>query len=254
MQNVFYLTANTISMRSTALLLVSLALFVVNGFSQSEAGLAFGDDIKQWLQPGNHKVELMSIKSTVNPREMELTSKILKTAEKNAAWIRDSMDKVTDSALIFEKFGITRAEYYEFANMDGSGKKQELVKTGDETLVIKLKKNTLTFKGTGRLKALDSLKFNLVLNEPIYNGKELEFTAKSGAEDTSNPFKSPWTGYHYSFEELDEIEADMEHFSSTKITFDVGKLQSGKSVIMFSLMKIKNGKPIQNATAICLFE
>lgn len=248
-----YLTPNTISMKSTALLLVSLALFIVNGFAQSSEGLAFGDDIKQWLKPGDHKVELMGIKSTVNPREMELTSKILKTAEKNAAWIRDSMDKVTDSAIIFEKFGITRAEYYEFANMDGSGKKQELVKTGDETLVIKLKKNTLTFKGTGRLKALDSLKFNLVLNEPIYNGKELEFTSKSGAEDSNNPFKSPWMGYHYSFEELDEIEADMQHFSSTKITFDVGKLQSGKSVIMYSLLKVKNGKPIQNATVICLF-
>lgn len=249
-----YLTANTISMKSIALLLVCLTAFIMNGFSQSAEGLAFGEDIKQWLKPGDHKVELMSIKSTTDPRQMELYNKILKTAEKNAAWIRDSMDKVTDSAIIFEKFGISRAEYYEFANMDESGKKQELVKTGDETLVIKQKKNTLTFKGTGRLKALDSLRFNLVLNEPIYNAKELEFTAKSGSEDSNNPFKSPWMGYHYSFEELDEIEADMQHFSSTKITFDVGKLQSGKSIIMFSMMKIKNGKPVQNATAICLFE
>jgi hypothetical protein len=138
--------------------------------------------------------------------------------------------------------------------MDEGQKKQELVKTGDETLVIKRKKNTLTFKGTGRLKALDSLKFNVVLNEPIYNGKELEFSNKSGAEDDKNPFNSPWTGYHYNFEELDDIEADMQHFSSTKISFDVGRLQSGKSVIMFMLMRVKDGKPVQTATAICLFE
>jgi hypothetical protein len=231
-----------------------MACFIGKGYCQAEAGLEFGEDIKQWLKEGTHKVELMSIKSTADPRQMALTSKIMKAAEKNAAWIRDSMDKVTDSAIIYEKFGLTRAEYYEYINMDEGQKKQELVKTGDETLVIKRKKNTLTFKGTGRLKALDSLKFNVVLNEPIYNGKELEFSNKSGAEDDKNPFNSPWTGYHYNFEELDDIEADMQHFSSTKISFDVGRLQSGKSVIMFMLMRVKDGKPVQTATAICLFE
>lgn len=241
-------------MRSIILLLAAVFCFIGKGYCQAEEGGAFGEDIKQWLKPGGHKVELMSIKSTVDPRQMELTSKIMKAAQKNATWIRDSMDKVTDSAIIYAKFGLTRAEYYEYINMDDTQKKQELVKTGDETLVIKRKKNTLTFKGTGRLKALDSLKFNVVLNEPIYNGKELEFSAKSGAEDDKNPFKSPWTGYHYTYEALDEIEADMEHFSSTKITFDVGRLTSGKSVIMFSLLKVKDGKPIQTSTAICLFD
>jgi hypothetical protein len=241
-------------MKSIALLLVSLAFFIIKGFCQSEEGQAFGEDIKQWLKTGEHKAELMSIKSTVNPRQMELTSKIMKAAQKNAIWIRDTMDKVTDSAIIYEKFGLTRAEYYEYIAMDDSQKKQELVKTGNETLVIKRKKNTLTFKGTGRLKALDSLKFNVVLNEPIYNGKELEFSNRSGAEDDNNPFKSPWTGYHYAYEGLDDLDADMEHFSSTKITFDIGKLKSGKSVIMFMLVKIKDGKPVQSATAICFFE
>ena len=69
------------------------------------------------------------------------------------------------------------------------------------TLVIKRKKNTLSFRGTGRLKALDSLRFNIVLNEPIYNGKELEFGNKSGSEDENNPFRSAWTGYHYAYED-----------------------------------------------------
>lgn len=243
-----------ISMKCIVLLLAATACFIGKGYCQAEDGQAFGEDIKEWLKPGEHKVELMGIKSTTNPREMELTSKIMKAAQKNAAWIRDSMDKVSDSSIIYEKFGLTRAEYYEYINMDDTQKKQELVKTGDETLVIKRRKNTLTFKGTGRLKALDSLKFNVVLNEPIYNGKELEFSNKSGAEDDKNPFKSPWTGYHYNYEALDDIEADMEHYSSTKITFDIGRLKSGKSVIMFMLMKVKDGKPVQSATAICLFE
>lgn len=241
-------------MRTIILFLAAMTCFIGKGVCQAEAGLEFGEDIKQWLKVGEHKVELMSIRSTVDPRQMALTSKIMKAAQKNAAWIRDTMDKVTDSAIIYEKFGLTRAEYYEYISMDETQKKQELVKTGDETLVIKRKKNTLTFKGTGRLKALDSLKFNVVLNEPIYNGKELEFSNKSGAEDDKNPFNSPWTGYHYNYEALDDIEADMEHFSSTKISFDVGRLQSGKSVIMFMLMRVKDGKPVQTATAICLFE
>lgn len=243
-----------ISMKSIVLLLAAMACFIEKGVCQSGEGQPFGEDIKEWLKPGAHKVELMGIKSTADPRQMQLTTKIMKAAEKNAAWIRDSMDKVTDSAIIYEKFGLTRAEYYEYINMDDTQNRQEMVKTGDETLVIKRKKNTLTFKGTGRLKALDSLKFNVVLNEPIYNGIEIEFSNKSGAEDDKNPFKSPWTGYHYSYEALDDIEADMQHFSSTKITFDIGRLKSGKSVIMFMLMRVKDGKPVQTATAICLFE
>jgi hypothetical protein len=243
-----------ISMRSIVLLLAAMACFIEKGYCQSEAGQPFGEDIKEWLKPGEHKVELMGIRSTADPRQMQLTTKIMKAAEKNAVWIRDSMDKATDSAIIYEKFGLTRAEYYEYINMDDTQPKQELVKTGDETLVIKRKKNTLTFKGTGRLKVLDSLKFNVVLNEPIYNGIEIEFSNKSGAEDDKNPFKGPWTGYHYAYEALDDIEADMQHFSSTKITFDIGRLKSGKSVIMFMLMRVKDGKPVQSATAICLFE
>lgn len=241
-------------MRITILFLAAMACFTGKAYCQAEAGLEFGEDIKQWLKVGVHKVELMSIRSTADSRQMALTTKIMKAAQKNAAWIRDSMDKVTDSAIIYEKFGLTRAEYYEYIGMDENQKKQELVKTGDETLVIKRKRNTLTFKGTGRLKALDSLRFNMVLNEPIYNGKELEFVNRSGAEDDQNPFKSPWSGYHYNYEALDDIEADMEHFSSTKISFDVGRLASGKSIIMFMLMRVKDGKPVQTATAICLFE
>ncbi|THU40978.1 hypothetical protein FAM09_02345 [Niastella caeni] len=241
-------------MKSILVSLVSLASFIGQGYGQSAEGQEFGEDIRLWLKPGEHKVELMSIKSTVNPRQLELTSKIMKAAQKNAAWIRDSMATVTDSAIIYAKFGLTKAEYNEYIAMDDTDKKQELVKTGDETLVIKRKKNTLTFRGTGRLKALDSLKFNVVLNEPIYNGMELEFGNKSGSEDSNNPFKSPWTGYHYTYEMLDDIDANMTNFSTTKITFDIGQLKNGKSIIMFMLLRVKDGKPIQNATAICLFE
>ena len=256
LKNILYLGRYIIiSMKSILLLLVSLASFIGQNYAQSAEGEKLGEDIKLWLKPGEHKVELMSIKSTVNPRLLELTSKILKAGQKNATWIRDSMATTTDSAVIFEKFGLTRAEYEEYLILNVPNKKQELVKAGDETLVIKYKKNTLTFRGSGRLKMLDSLKFNIVLNEPIYNGKELEFTNKSGAADTSNPFNSPWTGYHYSYETVEDLGTDVADMSATTISFDIGQLQSnGKIVLMFMLYKVENGKPVQNATAICLFE
>ncbi|HEX6430598.1 MAG TPA: hypothetical protein VF008_23060, partial [Niastella sp.] len=205
---------------------------------------------------GEHAVALMSIKTTVDPRAMELTTKMLKAAEKNAAWIKDSMATATDSAVIFGKFGLTKAEYYEYVALsDPDNKKTELVKTGDEKLVIKRKKNTLTFRGTGRLKVFDSLKFNIVLNEPIFKGKELEFVNKSGAADSNNPFKSPWTGYHYSYEYVDDLGTDVSDMSATTISFDIGQLQSnGKIILMFMLYQVENGKPVQNATAICLFD
>jgi hypothetical protein len=241
-----------ISMKSIALLLVSLASFFTHAYSQSAPGQDFGTDIRSWLKEGEHTVELMSIKTSVNPRMTELTSKILQAGQKNAAWIRDSMATTTDSAVIFAKFGLTKAEYEEYIALNNVQPKQELVKTGDEKLVIKQKKNTLTFKGTGRLKVLDSLKFNVVLNEPIYNGKELEFSNKSGAAGSSNPFNSAWTGYHYSYEYVDDLGTDVSDMSATTISFDIGQLQSnGKIILMFMLYKVENGKPVNNATLIC---
>lgn len=245
-----------ISMRSILLLLVSLASIICQSYAQSAEGEQFGEDIKLWLKPGEHKVELMSIKPGVNARQVELSGKVMKAMQKNGAWVRDSLATVTDSTIIYEKFGLTKAEFEEyFFAAETSEQKQELIKTGDETLVIKRKRNTLTFRGTGRLKVLDSLTFNVQLNEPIYNGKELEFGNKSGSEDDNNPFKSPWSGYHYSYEDLGDIlDSDPQHLIVTKISFDIGQLKNGKTILLFMLMRINNGKPVQNATAICLFE
>jgi hypothetical protein len=242
-------------MKSIVLALASMACFIGHSYCQSAQAQVFGEDIKTWLKEGEHKVEMMSIKTLVNPRSTELTSKILKASQLNAAWIRDSMAIVTDSAIIFAKFGLTKAEYEEYIALNNTDNTQELVKTGDEKLVIKRKKNTLTFHGTGRLSVLDSLKFNILLNEPIYNAKELEFSNKSGAADSNNPFKSAWTGYHYSYENVEDIGNDVSDMSATTISFDIGQLQSnGKIILMFMLYKVENGKPVQNATLVCQFE
>lgn len=243
-------------MKSILLPLIFGAFFIDPSYGQSTGGQEFGEDIKSWLKEGEHAVALMSIKTTVDPRAMELTSKMLKAAGKNTAWIKDSMATATDSTVIFEKFGLTKAEYYEYIALnDPDNKKTELVKTGDEKLVIKRKKNTLTFRGTGRLKVLDSLKFNMVLNEPIFKGKELEFANKSGAADNNNPFNSPWTGYHYSYEYVEDFGTDVSDMSATTISFDIGQLQSnGKIILMFMLYQVENGKPVKTDTAICLFE
>ena len=245
-------------MKFIALALVSLAFITAPGYGQSAEGQEFGDDLKDWLKPGEHKVELMSIKSTITPREMELSNKVRKAMEKNAAWVRDSLATVTDSTIIYEKFGLTKAEFDEYLLASETKSTPELVKTGDETLVIKRKKNTLTFTGTGRLSVLDSLKFNIVLNEPIYNGKELDFNNKAGAEDNNNPFKSPWSGYHYSYVDLGEMtseHADASTMSATNITFDIGRLKNnGKKILMFMLLKTVNGKMARSGTVICLFE
>jgi hypothetical protein len=243
-------------MKSILLSLICLASFIGQNYGQSAGGQEFGEDIRSWLKEGEHTVALMSIKNTVDPRAMALTSKMLKAAEKNAIWIRDSMATATDSAVMFEKFGLTKAEYYEYISLnDPDTKKSELVKTGDEKLVIKRKKNTLTFRGTGRLKVLDSLKFNVVLNEPIYNGKELEFSNKSGAADSNNPFNSAWTGYHYSYEYVEDLGTDVSDMSATTISFDIGQLQSnGKIILMFMLYQVENGKPVNTATIISLFD
>ncbi|WP_205512135.1 hypothetical protein [Longitalea arenae] len=242
-------------MKTIAFLLLALAAFAGKSFCQSAEAAEFGEDIKSWLKTGEHKVDVMSIKNTITPRQTELSNKVRQAMQKNAAWVRDSLAFVTDSTILYEKFGLTKQEFDEYMLGGEAKPTPELVKTGDETLVIKRKRNSLTFKGTGRLSALDSLTYNLVLNEPLYNGKELDFSNKSGAEDSNNPFKTPWKGYHYTFEDYgDVLNDDARNLTATTITFDIGRLQTGKTIIMFMLMKFVNGKMMQNAIAIGMFE
>jgi hypothetical protein len=255
----FILGANhyiSISMKSIKLILVALLAFIGKGFSQSAGGQEFGEDIKTWLKLGEHKVDLMTVKQTVTPRQVELSNKVRQAMQKNASWVRDSLAHVTDSSIIYEKFGLSKAEFDEYMLSGETKATPELVKTGEETLVITRKKNNLVFQGTGRLKALDSLKFNTALNEPLYNGKELEFSNRSGVDNSDNPFKSPWYGYHFSYEHYgDAVDNDPKNLTASTITFDVGKIKdSGKTIIMFMLMSFENGKMVQTATAICMFQ
>jgi len=250
------LGANHLSMKSTTLILFTLVFFIGRCYSQSADGQEFGEDITSWLKPGEHKVDLMSVKQTVTPRQVELSNKVRQAMQKNASWVRDSLAHVTDSSIIYEKFGLTKAEFDEYLLSGETKATPELVKTGEETLVIKRKKNTLTFKGTGRLKILDSLKYNVELHEPIYNGKDLEFSNKSGVDNSDNPFKSPWVGYHYSYEDYGDItDNDPNNLTASTMTFDVGQIKNnGKTILMFMLMKFVNGKMVQTATAICMFQ
>jgi hypothetical protein len=242
-------------MKSISLILVTLVLGISRSYCQSAERQEFGEDIKAWLKAGEYKADLMSIKQTVTPRQVELSNKVRQAMQKNAAWVRDSLAHVTDSTIIYEKFGLTKAEFDEYMFSGETKATPELVKTGDETLVIKRKKNNLIFEGTGRLKVLDSIKYNITLNEPLYNGKELDFSNKSGVDNSDNPFKSPWAGYHFSYEDYGDVMAtDANNLTATTITFDVGKIKnSGKTIIMFMLMKFVNGKMVQTATAICMF-
>lgn len=239
-------------MKVIALTLFYVVSCIVCSYGQSE------EDIQAWLKPDKHMADIMSIKSTVSARQMELSAKVMRAMQKNSAWFRDSAASVTDSTVFYEKVGLTKEEFEEYTVIsDPKSRQPELIKTGEETLVIKKKKNSLTFKGTGQLKALDSLKFNIPLNVALYNGKQLTFSQKSGSEDSNNPFKSPWVGYHYSFEEEGDFlnsAPDGSDMTATKISFDIGKIKDGKIILMFMAMRIENGKPVQKVTTICLFD
>jgi hypothetical protein len=253
LKNVLYLGAMLqYYMRTITLTFFSVAFFSVFGYCQSEV------DIEQWLQPGKHKADIMSIKSNISPRQLELSGKVTRAMKQNEAWFRDSLATAKlDSALIYEKFGLTKDEFDEYSDMpDAKSQKPELIKTGEETLIIKRKKNTLSFQGEGLLKALDSLKFNLTLNVALYNGKQVTFSNKSGSENEDNPFKSPWVGYHYTYDDTEGTDVgDLEKMNLTSVSFDIGHIHNiNKVVVMFMAMRIENGKPVQKTTAICMIE
>src|SRR5436190_9446724 len=114
-------------MKSILLSLIILVSLIGQNYGQSAEGQEFGEDIMLWLKPGEHKVELMSIKPIVNNRQVELSGKVMKAMQKNGAWVRDSLATVTDSTIIYEKFGLTKAEFEEyFYATETSEQKQEL--------------------------------------------------------------------------------------------------------------------------------
>lgn len=242
-------------MKIITLILVTLVSFV-QGYSQAASGQEFGEDIKSWLRLGEHKVDLMAVKQSLTPRQVELSNKVMKAMQKNAAWVRDSLPNVTDSTLIYEKFGLSKAEFDEYLLSGEKKSTPELVKTGEETLVITRKKNNIVFAGTGRLKVLDSIKFNTALKEPLYNSKELELSNKSGVDHSDNPFKSPWNGYHFTYEHYgDVMDNDPKNLTAQTITFDIGQIKdSGNTILMFMLMNFENGKMVQTSTVICMFK
>lgn len=239
-----------------------LVVFLAFGaYCQTEATGATHDpaeDLPIWLKPGKHIADIMSIKSKITPRQIELSGKVIKAMKANAAWFRDSAENVSDSNVIYEKFGLTKTEFEEYSAMaDPKSKAPELVKAGEEALLIKQKGNVYSFQGADKLKNLDLLQFDITKNSAAYNGKELVFSNPAGSEDENNPFKSPWHGYHYSFEDEEaELDpSDVSHLTSTKYSFDIGQLKSnGKTIIMFMAMKIKNGAPVQKLITMCMFD
>ena len=243
-------------MKSISLILVTLVSFIVQGYGQAAGGQEFGEDIKSWLKLGEHKVDIMTVKQSLTPRQVELSNKVMKAMQKNAAWVRDSLPNVTDSSIIYAKFGLSKAEFDEYLLSGEKKSTPELVKTGEETLVITRKKNNLVFTGTGKLQVLDSIKFNTALKEPLYNSKELELTNKSGVDNSDNPFKSPWNGYHFTYEHYGEMmDNDPKNLTAQTITFDIGQIKdSGNTILMFMLMNFENGKMVQTSTVICMFK
>jgi hypothetical protein len=248
-------------MKIYPLTLFLAVFFAIGAYCQSDAsGVTHepADDLPVWLKPGKHMADIMNIKSRITPRQIELSGKVIKAMKVNAGWFRDSAENVTDSNVIYEKFGLTKAEFEEYSAMgDAKSKAPELIKTGEEALQIRQKGNVFSFQGAGRLKSLDSLQFDVTKNVAVYNGKEMAFSNTAGSDDDNNPFKSPWHGYHYSFEneEAELDPSDVSLLTTTKYSFDIGQLKSnGKTIIMFMAMKIKNGAPVQKLMTICMYE
>jgi hypothetical protein len=247
-----------ISMKIYPLTLFLVAFLAIGAYCQTSIAHEPAEDLPMWLKPGKHMADIMNIKSKITPRQIELSGKVIKAMKANAAWFRDSAENVSDSNVIYEKFGLTKAEFEEYSAMsDPKSKAPELIKSGEEELLIKQKGNIFSFQGAARLKNLDLLQFDITKNVALYNGKELVFSNPAGSEDENNPFKSPWHGYHYSFEdsetELDPLDAS--HLTATRYSFDIGQLKSnGKTIIMFMAMKINNGAPVQKLITMCMFE
>lgn len=218
-------------------------------------------DIKAWLKPGEHVVALIGkAPDRSTPREKQLLGKAAQGAREHLAWFRDSLSTITDLTAYHDKFGLTEEEFREYLQI-AERQKQDTVTaiTGHDTLKISDKGNILSFKGSGKLKPLDSLTVNLSNNTVFYGHFQLTYTPLKKGKQENSALKTFGAGYEYAYEDygnLDPAKAmNPRDMNMTSFKLQLGRnKETGETFLNFMAMKYVKGMPQLMIITPCKFQ
>ncbi|WP_315823483.1 hypothetical protein [Paraflavitalea speifideaquila] len=235
-------------------LLISL-LTLTAGYAQTA-----DKDLPTLLKPGKHTASIISMSPpTQTPRQNELLAKVMKAMQKNMQWFKDSLALVTDMNAYYNKFGLTKEEFEEYLAMSGEKPTMNSAITAQDTLELTHTNHLISFKGQGRLKALDSLHIDLQKNTAVFRGQDIPYDKFRQMPATNNPFKSSLSGHLYKFEANGAVDsqkpADLKNYSVSNYSVMIGKMDSnGKTAILVMIMQMDNGKMVRNIILPCILD
>lgn len=162
-------------------------------------------DIVRLLKPGTY-VPSVRGESNTRMRYVELKSGIDKVDREAPNWFRDSAKNLSadDSVRFFSKIGMSREEYKEYKFLLNL----PLYYSRLDTLHIFKKGHFISFKGSGKLAALNAVRFNVALNTVQYNQYTLRYVGKNHGHEEQDSESAPERSYYeYSFIERHDTGA-----------------------------------------------
>ena len=131
--------------------------------------------------------------------------------------------------------------------MQAAMKEMESTSSGSGVLTILKESNIVSFKSTGRLAILGSVKIDLEKNIVTIGNNVLNFTGKSDITNETNGLKSKWKGYNWDLEMPKDISPDqfkdLENLNAKFYKLTIGRLEkNGKTFLQIKGKEIEKGK------------
>lgn len=192
------------------------------------------EDIIDFLKPG---VYVPFFRGQINTamRRQELSDKTNEAYRKNLTWFVDSAKHIgpADSAIYFAKIGLTQDEYREYQRLSSWHSEY----TRKDTLIISRKANIISFKGSGDLSAMDSVRINIAENTISFKGFKLRFVEKiENNNQQSNPAIPSTMYYSYEYYDSDDTTgnplANIKNIKLNAFGISIGQQTATKKTIL----------------------
>ncbi len=211
------------------------------------------DDIKALLSPGENKIEIMdSIVQTT--REIELSNRMQKAVEANAAWYQDWSTHYRQLRVLpyHANFGLSQSEYEELMDMKMH---KNIVSSYTGAIMIRQSDNNIEF-GTGdKLVYLDNLKFNTGDNSVLLDGYPLHFTDTIFVDHEDHGLKSKWKGYVWRYNEPDDNDTLNDRLNTKHYSITLGQLyKTGNTLLIISKLEDVDGERKVNFEKILIIK
>lgn len=215
-----------------------------------------GVEIKKLLQEGKIPFEVLdSVEVTV--RETELTYKFAEVYRENFDVFNAYFDKIRNKqkAKYPKNKILSKKEFLELMNYQNNIK---LLPSQIETVeVIYTDNNCISFKSDGKLAEIMSIITYQIETNTFHldNRYRLPFVDFVNVETNTNAFQEAWVGYNWEFAKSEDIDLEAEKMPTKEILekisieqykITLGKLSSGKTVMMIKLKDFREGNWVVN--------